>query len=206
MAWLKKQGDWIIKKLILAAIALILVTTSLQAAKNKYGFGGSIDKSLAVIGLEGYGRTSGDLIESTFSFFGNGVFKVNRKSYINFGIGYTSFSYNTNDYPGFSSNSFDLKLLGVTYFDKPDDFTPYIGYGGFISFITNDNPLIDNEDEYFVQPGLEEFLIALDGKFGFNIPLKENLNADVGIELKFYLSEYINFVPSLNAGVVYWLD
>lgn len=168
--------------------------------------GGSIDKSLAVIGLDTYGNSSNDLIESTFSIFADGVFKVNRRTYVNFAVGYTSYSYNTEDFPGYSSSSMDLKLLGLTYFDKPDDFTPYIGYGGIISLITNDSPAIDDEDEYFVRAGLDELLIALDGKFGFNIPLNENLSADIGIEIKFYMSEYINFVPSLNAGVVYWLD
>lgn len=190
------------KLLILIAITF-LVTINLHAAKNKYAFGGSIDKSLAVIALDSYGNNNTDFIISTFSFFGNGIFKVNRNSYANFGIGFTTYGYNTDDYSGYASSSTDIKLLGLTYFDKPDDFTPYVGYGVLLSFVSNSYPT-DLSNEYFTQ--LNEILIGFDGKFGFNVPLSDNLTADVGLEIKFYMSEVINFVPSINAGVVYWLD
>ncbi len=194
------------KKLLILIVITLIATINLNAAKNKYAFGGSIDKSLAVISIERFGESnSPDLIEGTFSFFGNGVFKVNRNTYANFAIGFTSYSYNTADYPGYSSSSTDIKLLGLTYFDKPDDFTPYIGYGGIISFVSSTYPE-DLLNENFIYPQLSEILFAFDGKFGFNIPLNENLTVDVGLELKFYLNEYISLVPSLNAGVVYWLD
>lgn len=193
------------KKLLILIALTFFVTINLQAAKSKYGFGGSIDKSLAVIALEGYGDTNKDFIESTFSFFANGVFKVNRNTYANFAIGYTSYGYNTVDYPGYSSSSTDIKLLGLTYFDKPDGFTPYVGYGGILSFVSNSYPP-DLDTEHFNYAALNEILLALDGKFGFNIPVSDNLNLDVGLEVKFYMSDIINFVPSLNAGVVYWLD
>lgn len=193
------------KKLVsLFALMAILATSNLEAAKNKYAVGVRAMPAVTVVPYEKIGFTDEKLITGAFTIGVDGLFKVSRKLYMDLSISSTSYTFNSKVSNEYSLSSTNISLMGITFFDKPDEFTPYLGYGFTLMFLSSKEPELPSSE--FMENTFEEFAYAGGLKFGFIIPIASDFIADIGLQVDGSTQKYIGLIPKAVIGVSYWLD
>lgn len=199
------------KKLIsLFALMAILATSNLEAAKNKYAVGVRALPSVAVIPLDkassnidGFSSFDPKLVTGSFTIGVDGMFKVTRKIYMDLYISTSSYTFNNEYEKQYSLSSTNISLMGITFFDKPDEFTPYLGYGVSLLFLSSKEPALESS---FMEKTFTDFAIGGSVKFGFIIPIANDFVGDLGLQVDGVSQEHIFITPKILIGVSYWLD
>lgn len=206
-------------KYILTAIIIIMFSIPAHTEQRDVGLSFKLNKSL---GLVPFGNIRLDedsdkdlkLINGTFGFAFDLLYKSKRRAYFNLTLDYNSLLVNDDfrDLNGKEFSGYFVKIgfNGISYMDAPDVFTPYIGYGVGIIFVnTNQDDLLTfDADEYEEIKGdlISEFTLSFDIKGGLLVPVNENFSITADLDLGVYFSNYLGLIPRIQIGGVYWLE
>jgi hypothetical protein len=154
-----------------------------------------------------------DLANGTFGISVDLLYRARRRNYYNFAIEHNFVSFKDEALSNLSGEelavSYTSVLIGGTSFiNKPDEFTPYFGYGVDIMFFTSNQSNVFRYEKYYPEPQEVEFFgdvnVALMLKAGLTYPLNKDISLLAEFDVRVSSSEYLGVISKFNIGSTYW--
>lgn len=200
-------------------ISIIALTLAAEASDDRdIGLSLKVNRSIGIIPIQGIqlseqNEETVNLLTGTFGFGAELLYRSKRRMYFNLLVEYNSLLVNDNfhDLNGNTLNGsfFKIGFSGIGYFNPPDEFTPYIGYGiGFIFINTNQDELYTYDSGSYddVKGDLfSAFSVSFDLKGGLLFPISKQFSITTDIDFSVYFATHLGLVPKVRLGGIYWL-
>ena len=154
-----------------------------------------------------------DLATGTFGISVDLLYRARRRNYYNFAIEHNFVSFKDEALSNFTGEELSVSYTsvligGISFIDKPDEFTPYFGYGVDIMFFTTNQNKVFQYKQYYSEPQELDFFgdinVALMLKAGLTYPLNDDISILAELDMRVSSSEYLGLISKLNVGTTYW--
>lgn len=154
-----------------------------------------------------------DLATGTFGISVDLLYRARRRNYYNFAIEHNFISFKDETLSNLSGEDLAVSYTsviigGISFIDKPDEFTPYFGYGVDIMFFTSNQDKVFRYEKYNPELQEVEFFgdvnVALMLKAGLTYPLNDDISILAEFDVRASSSEYLGLISKLNIGTTYW--
>lgn len=158
----------------------------------------------------------GDLVNGTFGFAFDLLYRSKRRTYYNFALEYNFISLNDGQLSKLTGEELSVsyasvQIGGVYFVRMPDEFTPYFGYGVDIMFFTSNQDKVfeytgSNNDRTTQVDFFGDVNVALLLKAGLSYPIDPEFTIFAEIDARVTSSEYLGLLTKLNLGASYWIQ
>lgn len=154
-----------------------------------------------------------DLVTSIFGLSFDLLYRARRRNYYNLAVEHNFLSFKDEALSNLSGEELSVSYTsvligGISFINKPDEFTPYFGYGIDIMFFSSNQKNVFQHRDYYSEPQKVEFFgdinVALMLKAGLTYPLNKDVSLLAEFDVRVSSSEYIGVIPKFNIGSTYW--